>query len=176
MSDQYPSMTSRNKTCEEPTTRPQTTSSPNKGFTLLELLTVLAIVGILVAIAIPAFSDYREKALIQRCCVELHGIELEIIAYQLENDEFPSTLTDIYPTPRLDPWNQPYQYLRIAGGDITGKGDLRRDKFLNPLNTDFDLYSIGQDGKTQTALTSTFARDDIVRANSGAYIGIASGY
>jgi general secretion pathway protein G len=47
---------------------------------------------------------------------------------------------------------------------------------MNPLNTDFDLYSSGPDGRTQTQLTANFARDDIVRAGNGSYIGTAQDF
>lgn len=140
---------------------------------MLEVLTVLAIIGILVAIAIPVFSGYRESALIKRCCIELVELELEISAYQLENGEFPPELTDMDPTPRLDPWGQTYRYLRIEGSNINGKGPLRKDKGDNPLNTDYDLYSIGKDGKTKLPFTAKDALDDVVRAHNGAYIGLA---
>jgi general secretion pathway protein G len=76
----------------------------------------------------------------------------------------------------LDPWGHPYQYLKIAGGDVKGKGKLRRDRFLNPLNADYDLYSMGPDGDTKTNLNAKESRDDIVRANSGAFIGTASDF
>ena len=44
---------------------------------------------------------------------------------------------------------------------------------MNPLNTDFDLYSMGPDGQTQKQLTAAKARDDIVRAGNGGFIGKA---
>jgi general secretion pathway protein G len=53
------------------------------------------------------------------------------------------------------------------------RGQVRRDRNLNPLNRDFDLYSVGPDGVTQTQLTARFARDDIVRAGNGSFIGRA---
>jgi len=56
------------------------------------------------------------------------------------------------------------------------RGDVRRDKNLVPINTDFDLYSVGKDGDTATALTARQSRDDIVRANNGGYIGRAEDY
>ena len=45
-----------------------------------------------------------------------------------------------------------------------------------PLNSDFDLYSMGPDGQTATPLTAKASRDDIVRANNGGFIGVASDY
>ncbi|MEZ4483853.1 MAG: prepilin-type N-terminal cleavage/methylation domain-containing protein [Syntrophotaleaceae bacterium] len=147
-----------------------------QGFTLLEIIIVTAIVGILAAIAIPAFSNYRDKAIMQRCCIELRNLERAITAYLADHEELPDTLAEVQTSLPLDPWGTPYQYLRIAGAEIKGKGELRRDKWLNPLNADFDLYSMGPDRKTQNQLTAKFARDDIIRANSGAYVGIASGY
>ena len=56
------------------------------------------------------------------------------------------------------------------------KGKPRKDHFLVPVNSDFNLYSMGADGQTQTPFTAARARDDIVRANDGGYVGLASDY
>lgn len=53
-------------------------------------------------------------------------------------------------------------------------GKKRKDKSLYPLNTDYDLYSMGPDGKSQTPLTAKASRNDIVRAKNGAFIGWAA--
>jgi general secretion pathway protein G len=74
----------------------------------------------------------------------------------------------------LDPWGNPYQYLRID--ESTSKGEKRKDKFLNPVNSDYDLYSMGKDGATALPFTSARGRDDIVRANNGQFLGLAEEY
>jgi general secretion pathway protein G len=61
----------------------------------------------------------------------------------------------------------------VAGRPI---GQLRKDRNLVPINTDFDLFSRGKDGQTNFPLTAQRSRDDIVRANNGGYIGLASDY
>ncbi|MGA8010171.1 MAG: prepilin-type cleavage/methylation domain-containing protein, partial [Thiomonas sp.] len=55
-----------------------------------------------------------------------------------------------------------------------GKGHARKDHALNPINTDFDLYCMGQDGQIKLQITNKLSLDDIIRANNGAYIGLAS--
>lgn len=45
-----------------------------------------------------------------------------------------------------------------------------------PINSDFDLYSMGADGKTAAPITSTAGKDDVIRANDGGYIGVAEKY
>jgi general secretion pathway protein G len=45
-----------------------------------------------------------------------------------------------------------------------------------PINTDFDLYSMGPDGRSAPPLTASDSRDDIVRANNGRFVGIAADY
>jgi general secretion pathway protein G len=52
----------------------------------------------------------------------------------------------------------------------------RWDKHLKPLNKDYDLLSMGKDGKTDTKIWKKNALDDIIRCNDGAYIGLASEY
>jgi general secretion pathway protein G len=58
----------------------------------------------------------------------------------------------------------------------TPRGNLRKDRFLVPINTDFDLYSMGEDGRSVGPLRARHSRDDIVRASNGRYVGTASGY
>ena len=53
---------------------------------------------------------------------------------------------------------------------------VRKDHNLVPLNTDFDLYSMGPDGESASPLTAKASRDDIIRANNGSYIGTATNY
>ncbi len=78
-------------------------------------------------------------------------------------------------TPR-DPWGNPFQYLKIEGRNTKGVGKLRKDRGLVPVNSDFDLYSKGRDGKSQSPFTSKASQDDIVRANNGRFIGLVSDY
>jgi general secretion pathway protein G len=52
----------------------------------------------------------------------------------------------------------------------------RRDKFLFPLNTDYDLFSLGPDARSAAALSHPMALDDVIRANDGGYFGPASNY
>jgi general secretion pathway protein G len=69
----------------------------------------------------------------------------------------------------------PYYYLNIAAAG-PGKGAFRKDGKLNPLNSDFDLYSAGADGVSMGPLSAKASRDDIVRANNGAFIGLGEDY
>jgi general secretion pathway protein G len=147
-----------------------------KGFTLIELLLVIAAVGILSAIALPSYGAYREKLKIMTCQNDLQAIAVAIKGYYSEHDAYPNTLSDVEYGGKTDPWGNPYRYLNIADGDKKGLGKARKDHFMVPLNTDFDLYSTGPDGLSVPPLTAKASRDDIVRANNGQYIGPASEY
>ena len=74
----------------------------------------------------------------------------------------------------LDPWKGTYQYTRLD--NAKGKGSARKDKNLVPINTDYDLWSNGKDGKSVAPLTAQASRDDIVRANNGRFVGPAADY
>lgn len=60
-----------------------------KGFTLIELLIVVAIIGILAAIAIPQFSAYRSKAYNGTCQSDLHNIRLTLEMFYGEQQRYP---------------------------------------------------------------------------------------
>jgi len=138
---------------------------------------VIAITGVLASISIPNYVKYREKARIQVAITEMRLIEKEIVDFVTHNGELPDDLSEIGMDKVLDPWGRPYNYLRIQGGTTKGKkGKARKDHSLVPINSDFDLYSVGKDGKSAPPLTSKWSKDDLVRANNGGYVGLVSNY
>ena len=147
-----------------------------QGLTLVEVMIVIVIIGILSSIALPAYVNSREKAKFAATISEIKILEELIIGYHIDHESYPETLGDIGMTTFKDPWGNPYQYLKIEGRDKKGVGKMRKDHHMVPVNSDFDLYSNGKDGKSQTPFTAKASRDDIVRANNGRYIGPVSGY
>ncbi len=63
-----------------------------KGFTLIELLIVVAIIGILAAIAIPQFASYRQKAYNSAAQSDLKNLKTGMEAYNADNQEYPKVL------------------------------------------------------------------------------------
>jgi general secretion pathway protein G len=148
------------------------------GFTIIEVVIALAILGILAAIAIPNYIAYAEKARVAQAITQIKLLERELIYYEEDNEEgLPDSLDGIGYGDLEDPWGTPYQYLRIRGADPPpSRGQLRKDRFMVPVNTDFDLYSNGRDGDSRPPFTARASHDDIVRCNDGGYIGFASEY
>lgn len=146
----------------------------HSGLTLIELLIVIAVVAALAAIALPSYRAYVERARVAQAIKDVAQISMAIERYYTQNSTFPPNLASVgegLPSP--DPWGNPYQYLAIDVDPAPHAGDIRRDRNMNPLNSDYDLYSMGPDGETQKQLTAAKARDDIVRAGNGGFIGVA---
>ena len=141
------------------------------GFTVVELVIVLAIAGILVAIAFPAVQEYIEKSRRTQAILDIKEMSEAIRASDKTSGALPASLAAAGYANKTDPWGNAYQYFNLR--DSVGNGVARKDKKLAPLNSDFDLYSIGPDGLTQASLGNANSRDDIVRARDGAFIGTA---
>ncbi len=146
------------------------------GFTLIELMVCVALIGILSAIAVPAFEAYRQRARLAVCISDLKVIQQQVTTFFIDTGQWPDTLADAGLIGWKDPWGYPFQYLKIGGAAKSVIGKARKDHFMVPINTDFDLYSMGPDGKTAAPLSSKAGSDDIIRANDGQFIGRASMY
>lgn len=145
-----------------------------RGQTIIELMVALMIAMVLVAIAVVGYQNYRERVRVNQAITEIAAMSVTVKHYMVDNQSPPSSLADVGLSYRVDPWGRPYYYQDLTSQQ--GKGKSRRDKKLNPLNSDFDLYSAGKDGLTQTQLQAHNSRDDVVRARDGKFVGLASDF
>ena len=144
------------------------------GFTVVELFVAIAILAVMTAIAVRAYDGYRDRSQSSHAATQIAVISALVDQYRNERGTFPATLADIGEHDRRDPWGNPYQYVSHADGK--GKGQWRKDHNIVPINSDYDLWSMGKDGTSSPPLTASASRDDIVRANNGRFVGLASQY
>jgi general secretion pathway protein G len=148
--------------------------SAERGLTIIELMIVIGIIGVVAAIAFPKYQDYRERIRVNTAKQDIAVISASVRSYMADNKDPPVDISGLLQN-KLDPWGRPYQYQLLQG--IKGvAGKARKNKNLVPLNSDFDLYSMGKDGDTAGPLNVPVSRDDVLRANDGAFIGLASDY
>lgn len=143
-------------------------------FTLPELLIALAILAVLVALAQPVYSDYSERRRVAQAVTDIRILVVSIRKYEDDHHTVPPNLAAVGAAGRLDPWGSPYVYLKL-GGPATA-GQARKNKNLVPINSQFDLYSRGKDRSSMPPLTAKPSLDDVVMANDGSFVGLASEY
>ncbi len=232
------------------------------GFTLLELMIVVAILGIVAGIGVPQYASALLAARMQKARQELVTIAGAVDIYRGINGALPLTLYQVGFGGKRDPWGVLYCYLNYADGTgdglewaidagivdpaalqtetssaaaaptaPTGPGrpgtgipaapaadallrtvtttlsrDVsfnemqslqttfaevkgielyatvasnsvrRRDRYMFPLNTDYDLFSLGPNRSTAVSLGQALSQDDVIRANDGGFFGPASEY
>ncbi len=135
---------------------------------------VVAIMAVLAAIAIPHYQSYIERVEYAKTLQTMRMIEKELISFNLAHGRFPETLAEAGLDTLRDPWGNPYRYLNNE--TAKGMGKMRKNYSFVPVNTDFDLYSMGPDGRSKAPFTAKDSRDDIIRADNGAFYGRVSQY
>ena len=121
----------------------------NAGFSLVEILVVLVIMGLLISVVAPTVLNRADEARVSKVLADFKNIETALKIYRLDNYVYPTTeqglealveASTLEPEPRnfkeggyleevpLDPWGRPYLYM--SPGE----------------HGEVDLYSLGADG------------------------------
>ncbi|HVP56918.1 MAG TPA: prepilin-type cleavage/methylation domain-containing protein, partial [bacterium] len=130
---------------------------------------------VLAGIAVPIYADFRYKAQVATAQAILREIEGAInVYYYRNNNTYPATLDDAMIATPIDPWGNPYKY--VSSQDPNWYALQRLDRNMRPLNSDFDLYSMGLDGRSAPALTAAVSHDDVIRAANGGFLDLATLY
>ena len=141
---------------------------------MLELMIALAILAIIVRFASVSYAENVEKTRVYEASAYIAVMSGTIEGFISSNGAAPASLNDVGLGGSVDPWGYEYRY--NPNMNQQGAGGKRKDRSLNPLNTDFDLYSVGEDGGTSQSLMPKVSDDDVIRANDGGYIGLAKDY
>ncbi len=125
----------------------------NHGFSLVEILVVLVIIGLLVSIVAPNVLQRADEARIQKVHADFKNIETALKLYKLDNFNYPTTeqgLGALVEKPTIDPLPRNWKkngYLERMPEDPWGNAY----KYLNPAefgHGEYDLYTLGADGVT----------------------------
>ena len=118
-----------------------------KGFTLIEIMVVVAIIAILGATVVPLIMDRPNEARVVRAKNDIASFSSALELYKLDNFNYPSTdqgLEALVTKPAGDPepvnWNRSGYVKRLA------KDPWGRDYLYNNEGGDFEIVSLGNDG------------------------------
>ncbi|MBW3956922.1 prepilin-type N-terminal cleavage/methylation domain-containing protein [Neisseria meningitidis] len=92
-----------------------------KGFTLIELMIVIAIVGILAAVALPAYQDYTARAQVSEAILLAEGQKSAVTEYYLNHGEWPGNNTSAGVASATDIKGKYVQSVTVANGVITAQ-------------------------------------------------------
>ncbi len=139
-------------------------------------MTTVAVVCLLAAIGLPSYARIIQKQKIDAAKADLAMLGMLIEKYRMNSFDLPMSLADLGRADLRDPWGHPYQYLNFEAPIPGIKGKIRKDHNLHPINSEFDLYSMGPDGQSRAPLTAKASRDDILFARDGSFIGPAEDF
>lgn len=148
----------------------------SKGFGLLDLMLTLIIVSLLAALAVPVYGEFMSRAKVNRASEEIASLGRRIESFcEANQGRCPASLDELPGKISRDPWGNNYRYVNLSVS-YTADEPVRTGGDRLPLNTDFDLYSMGADQATMGWLSASVSRDDVIRANNGLFVGLAEEY
>jgi type IV pilus assembly protein PilA len=115
-----------------------------KGFTLIELMIVIAIIGILAAIAIPQFSAYRTRSYNSAAQSDVRNIATAQEAYYVDKSSYANDYTDLT--------GSSYGYMQSGNVTVSVTGDATGYTITGKHGSGDKTYSLTGPGGTITAL------------------------
>ncbi|MGD9947569.1 MAG: type II secretion system major pseudopilin GspG [Desulfobulbus sp.] len=132
---------------------PKNRLSNNCGFTLIELMVVMVILGILAGLIVPRIMDRPEEARRTKAAVQIQSIEQALKLYKLDNGQYPTTEQGLQAL--VDPPAVGNLAKKWRTGGYLEKGKVPKDPWDNDflyicpgLHGDFDLSSYGPDAQS----------------------------
>ena len=125
-----------------------------KGFTLVELMVVIMIIGLLIAIVIPDLLKTREQSEVEACKASLRGVQSALELYYTHYKYYPSKLDSLITEGYLsekgdeDPWGRKLRYQPKYSGEGSEEGGGGSGSSQNAGN--YYMGSDGPDGKKGT--------------------------
>ena len=117
--------------------------SVQKGFTLIELMIVVAIIGILAAIAIPAYQNYTKRASDNACLAEMKGYANKLFLIKNDPNGAGTVVADEFPAKACE-----------ENDVATATGDKIKGKIKNPSVT-ANTHAVCDLGETISCKTGT---------------------
>ncbi|EMT1333845.1 pilin, partial [Neisseria gonorrhoeae] len=132
-----------------------------KGFTLIELMIVIAIVGILAAVALPAYQDYTARAQVSEAILLAEGQKSAVTEYYLNNGEWPkdNASAGVASTP-TDIKGKYVQSVTVANGVVTAQ--------MNPsgVNKEIQGKKLSLWGRRENGSVKWFCGQPVQRDNA----------
>ncbi|HFA0673392.1 TPA: pilin, partial [Neisseria gonorrhoeae] len=133
-----------------------------KGFTLIELMIVIAIVGILAAVALPAYQDYTARAQVSEAILLAEGQKSAVTEYYLNNGKWPENNTSAGVASASDIKGKYVEKVEVAKGVVTAK--------MKPsgVNKEIQGKKLSLWAKRENGSVKWFCGQPVQRADAGA--------
>jgi general secretion pathway protein G len=121
-----------------------------RGFTLIEIMVVVVIIGLLAAVIVPNLMGNVDQARVSKARQDIQSIETALTMFRLDNSKYPTTDQGLralvqQPTdPSIRNW-RPGGYVKKASRDPWGND--YQYVFPGTHGTEYDLFSLGADGQ-----------------------------
>ncbi|HGG9335383.1 TPA: pilin [Neisseria meningitidis] len=149
-----------------------------KGFTLIELMIVIAIVGILAAVALPAYQDYTARAQVSEAILLVEGQKSAVTEYYLNHGIWPANNSSAGVASSADIKGKYVQKVEVNNGVVTAT--MASSNVNNEIKgKKLSLWAKRQDGSVKwfcgqpvTRAANNTAKDAVTAANDNSNNGI----
>ncbi|HFC8039190.1 TPA: pilin [Neisseria meningitidis] len=131
-----------------------------KGFTLIELMIVIAIVGILAAVALPAYQDYTARAQVSEAILLAEGQKSAVTEYYLNHGEWPGNNSDAGVASSTDIKGKYVQSVEVKNGVVTAT------MASSNVNNEIKGKKLSLWAKRQNGSVKWFCGQPVKRANA----------